>query len=92
MLGFIIALIAGFATPWLETPLARPLARAMKPVVPVQEKEIVALSFILAMLIGALLCAIFSTGTPFWFILGGALGLGLMRLVAAAKAALDKAR
>ena len=88
-MGFIIAVIAGFVTPYVETPLARPLAKAMSDFITIDESEMKALSFMIAMLIAGLLCALFNTGSAFGLVLGGTLGYFALQLTEAAKKALD---
>lgn len=81
MLGFLIALGAGFLTPMIEGPVARPLARAMGQTIEVSDAELRALSFMVAMIVAGLLCAVFSTGSPLGLAVGGALGYFGVRLV-----------
>ncbi|WP_281983068.1 hypothetical protein [Thalassorhabdomicrobium marinisediminis] len=74
MFGFLIAVIAGAATPKLETPLARPLARALREHIPVAAEEVRVLAFMIALVCAAVLCALFDAGTPLGLAVGGALG------------------
>lgn len=92
MLGFIISLGAGFAAPYLHESMARPIARAMRPLVEVEEDEIGVLSYMIMVLLAGLAAALLHSGTPFWIALGCALGYFGSRLVAGLKAALDSRR
>lgn len=90
MLGFIIAVVAGFLTPHLEAPVARPVADAIRGSVELEAGETRLFSFIIAMLIAGVLCALLNTGSPLGVILGGAIGYFGLRLTASAKSAIDK--
>ncbi len=81
MLGFLIALAGGAATPYVEGPLARPLAQAIKDVVVLEEGELRLLAFMITMVLAGLLCALFGTGTPAGLAIGGTLGYFGLRLL-----------
>lgn len=81
MLGFILAVVAGWLTPVAEGPVARPLAKAMRPQVAVEEGEMRVLAFIFMMLVAGLLAEIFDSGSAFWVIAGGTLGFFGTRIV-----------
>lgn len=81
MLGFVVAVVAGWLTPVAEKTLARPLARALGPRLAVDEAEMRALAFIIVMLAAGVLAEVFDSGAPFWVILGGAVGFFGTRLV-----------
>jgi len=87
MLGFIIAVAAGFLTPHIETPIAKPLAEAIRPAVALEPGELRLLSFMVAMILAAVLSAVFSTGSALGLMIGGALGYFALRLTEAAKSA-----
>ncbi|MCO4846386.1 MAG: hypothetical protein KC448_00235 [Yoonia sp.] len=89
MLGFIVAAIAGFATPQLEAPIARPLARFAEKYITLEASETRLIAFIVAMLAAGVIGSLLDSGSAFWMILGGALGYFATRLVAAARAAMD---
>lgn len=89
MLGFVLAVVAGWLTPMVESPLARPLARAMGSRLPVEPGEMRALSFIIVMLAAGVLAEIFDSGSAFWVILGGAIGFFGTRLVTALRAVIE---
>ncbi|MEL6958221.1 MAG: hypothetical protein AAGL89_04630 [Pseudomonadota bacterium] len=80
MLGFIIAVVAGAATPMIEAPLARPLAQALSDVMPLEDGELRAFAFMIAMIIAGILCAIFGTGSALGLAVGGTLGYFVVRL------------
>ncbi|MGZ9809704.1 hypothetical protein ACXN5S_04510 [Pseudoroseicyclus sp. H15] len=84
MLAFLFGLVAGFLTPHAEEPLAAPLVRAAKGKVAFEPGEQRLLSFILCLLIAAVLLMIVSWGSPFWLVLGAGLGYFATRLIAAA--------
>lgn len=90
MLGFIVAVIAGFLTPYAETPLARPVASLMGEHIKLEPGEMRVLAFILVMLLAGVASNLLHSGSTFWVILGGALGYFGTRLVAAAQGAMDK--
>ena len=90
MFGFLIALIAGGATPALERPVARPVARMLADHMEVAEGETRAIAFMAAMILAAVLCAVFSTGTPLSLIVGGTLGYFGMRLLRLAQRMIEE--
>jgi len=89
MLGFIVAAIAGFVTPQLEAPVARPAARFLEKHITLEASETRLIAFIVAMLAAGVVANLLGSGSVFWMILGGALGYFATRLVAAARAAMD---
>ena len=90
MFVFIIALIAGFITPYLDGPVARPIAKLLSPLFAVEESEHRLISFMVALLGTGLLTRVFYSGTPFWIAIGLVLGYFALRIVAGAKAMMDK--
>jgi hypothetical protein len=83
MLGFILALGAGFLTPHVEDQVARPVAKAIKGLVDIPQGEMRALSFILMMTAAAALAWLLGAQVSArWFMIGGALGFVAVRLVA----------
>ena len=92
MLGFIIAVAGGALTPMIETPLARPAARALSNVIEVEDTELRLLAFMLAMLIVAILCAVFNTGSTLGLVVGGMLGYFGGRLARWAQRAIEEKR
>ena len=89
MFGFIIALAAGFLTPHAEEPVARPLIKALGPVLKIEEGEHRLVAFLVVAFGATIVVDWLDTGSPFWIIAGLTLGYFATRLVAAAKAALD---
>lgn len=92
MLGFLLAIAAGFLTPYLEGPLARPLAKAVSGFVPVGPEELRLLSFMIAMIGAGVAANLLNSGATFWVILGGVIGYFLTRIVDGLKTALDQRR
>ncbi|MFQ1702307.1 hypothetical protein ACJ5NV_17110 [Loktanella agnita] len=85
MLGFIIAVIAGFLTPQLEGPIGGPIVKAMEGHIPVEPNEKRLIAFMVAMLIAGIASALLNSGTAFWIILGGVLGYFGLRMYEAGK-------
>jgi urea transporter len=81
MFGFLIALAAGAVTPMVEDPLARRAAKSMGQHVEVQENEVRALAFMVAMIIAGVACNVLDTGSPLGLAVGGALGYFGARLL-----------
>lgn len=92
MLGFLIAIAAGFATPHLEAPVARPLAKMMEKHFTVEASEVRLIAFMVAMLAAGVVSALLHSGMTFWVILGGAIGYFGSRLIAAAREIIDARR
>ena len=89
MLTFILAVIAGFATPFVEpalTKLVRPRLRD----VPVHESEYRTITFVLLLIMVAIVAIISGVlASAFTVLFGGALGLFGVRLFKALKALAD---
>lgn len=81
MFGFLIAVVAGAVTPMIEGPLARPVAKAMGNVVELEDGEMRALAFMIAMIIAGILCAVFSSGSALGLAVGGTVGYFGMRIL-----------
>jgi hypothetical protein len=92
MFGFLIAVAAGAATPMLEGPLARPVARAMGANVEIADGELRALAFMIAMIIAGVVCALFSSGSALGLAVGGALGYFGVRLLRWLQRSVDSRR
>ena len=86
MFGFLIALGAGFATPYIEKPLAEPVVKLLEGKVNVAPSELRLVAFIIAMIIAAIVCAALNAGGMIALILGGAIGYFGLRIVDAVKA------
>ncbi len=89
MLGFIIAVVAGFLAKYAEDPLARPLAKALDPRIKIEPGELRLLSFMAVMLIAGVAAEVLDSGSTLWSILGGIIGYFATRLIAAVKALVD---
>lgn len=90
MIGFIIAVVAGFLVPQLDGTLARPVARIIRPAIEVEESEIRLLSYMLALLIAGVIANLLNSGSAFWIILGTVLGYFGPRIVAAVRDQIDR--
>ena len=89
MFGFIISIGAGYLTPYLEQPLAKPVAAAVDKWIHIKDVEITLLAFMFAMIIAALFCAFFNTGGALGILVGGGLGYFGSRIVAAIKKVIE---
>ncbi|SLN58846.1 hypothetical protein [Pseudooctadecabacter jejudonensis] len=81
MFGFLIAVAAGAATPMIEGPVARPIARALGQNIEVQDTEIRLIAFAVALFAAAILGSVFDSGSAVGLIVGGTLGYFGLRLV-----------
>lgn len=81
MLGFLIAIAAGAATPMAEGPIGRPVAQMMGDSIPIEDGELRLLTFMIVMIAAALVSALFGTGTAPGLAIGGALGYFGMRIL-----------
>lgn len=82
MIGFLLAVAAGFAVPYAIEPLARPVANAARPWLHVEDAELPLLAFILLMLAVSVLAALVTGGSAFLLLLGGGVGYFAPRAVA----------
>jgi hypothetical protein len=89
MLGFVLAIVAGWLTPYVEDPVIRPLAKALGPKFDVEEGEMIALAFMAVMLLAGLAAEVLDSGSAFWVILGGVIGFFGNRIVAALRSAIE---
>ena len=92
MFGFLIAMAAGAATPLFEAPVARPIARLLGVNVEIQDTELRALAFMIAMIVAAVLCSVFASGSPLGLAVGGTLGYFIVRLSRWAQRAIENKR
>ncbi len=90
MLGFLVAIAAGYLTPYLDDTVARPLAKAVSGVVPIGPEELRLVSFMIAMIAAGVLANLLNSGATFWVILGGVIGYFLTRIVSGARTAMDQ--
>lgn len=89
MLGFLIALAAGYFTPKLEEVAARPLAKSLAGTLKVEPGEMRTLAFMVGLLGAALLAVVLDSDNAFGVVLGGVLGYFGTRIVAALRRAMD---
>ncbi|KJZ19901.1 hypothetical protein [Loktanella sp. S4079] len=89
MLGFIIAGVAGFLTPQIETLIA-PLFKGISEHIAIADNEKRLVAFIVAMLAAGIASAILYSGTAFWIVLGGTLGYFATRIIEVAKKMIDQ--
>ena len=92
MFGFLIAVVAGFLTPHLEQPLARPVIRALDRFLPIEPGEHRLIAFMIAVLAAAVVSALLDTGSTFGVVLGAVIGYFALRLSTLIKAQIDKPR
>jgi len=85
MLGFLIAVAAGFFTPLIGGPLVDPIVKALGNHITIEADERPLVAFMLALLAAGVASAILVSGTPFWIIAGGILGYFGSRIVEAVK-------
>lgn len=90
MLAFIIAIAAGFATPYLQGPVGQNIAKPLSEHMTLESGEHRLIAFIVAMLLGAIVIALTGGGSPFWVILGGGIGVFLARGIDAGRARYSK--
>lgn len=91
MLGFLIALGAGFLTPHIAENLSDPVIKLAAPHVVITQGEKLLLGFMMGLLAAGLIAALLHSGTPFWVILGAILGYFGTRLVALAQKLINRA-
>ena len=81
MLGFLIAVAAGFVSPHLDEPVSARIAGALKDSLPIETSEYRVVSFMVALLAAAILAALVDNDSPLAIVVGGVLGYFLMRIV-----------
>lgn len=81
MIGFIVAIVAGFLTPQIQAALADPVAKALG-FLSIEAAEKPVLGFMIAMLGCALIAAIFGSGSALGIAVGLCLGYFGTRLAA----------
>jgi hypothetical protein len=92
MLGFLIAIAAGAATPMAEGPIGRPLAQMLGDAITIEDGELRVLTFMLVMIAAALLSALLGTGTAPGLAVGGALGYFGARILRVLQRTIDARR
>lgn len=86
MLGFLVAIAAGFVTPHLDQPVAGQIAKALEGTITIAPEETRALSFMAALLAAVLIAAALQSGSPFGILLGAVLGYFATRITAKLRA------
>ena len=89
MLGFIVAVVAGFLARYVEVPVVQPLVRALEGRIAIEPGEVRLLCFMVVMLLAGIAAELLHSGSTFWLILGGIIGYFATRLVDAARTAID---
>ncbi|MEM8538832.1 MAG: hypothetical protein AAGF56_13345, partial [Pseudomonadota bacterium] len=74
MLGFLIAVAAGFITPQIETPVAGPIVKALEGSMTIAPEEKRLIAFMAVLIGAAVVCALLNTGSVFGIIIGAILG------------------
>ncbi len=92
MLGFIIAVVAGFLTPHADGPLTGPIVARAAPFIRIEPTEQRLISFMILMLICGFLAAILDSGSAFWIIFGGSVGYFATRIFDSGKRVMDDRR
>ncbi len=82
MFGFIIAAIAGFLVPQLETAIGKPVTARLRKVIPIDGSEHRAITLLIAMLIAAFVASIFDSGNAIGLSVGLLLGYFATRILA----------
>ena len=89
MLGFLVAVAAGFITPHIEGPVAGPIVKALDGFIKIEAQEMRLTAFMLALLAAAVIAAILNSGSVFGIIFGAILGYFGTRIVAKLKQVID---
>jgi hypothetical protein len=82
MFGFVIAAVAGFLVPQLETAVAKPVIARLRKVIPIEGNEHRAISILLAMVIASFIASIFDSGSAIGLTIGLILGYFGTRILA----------
>ena len=85
MFGFLIAIAAGFITPMIETPIAKPIVKLMKRYITLEALELRLIAFMAALLGAAIVSALLDSGSTFAIVVGAIIGYFLTRLIAAGR-------
>ncbi len=89
MLGFLIAVAAGFVSPHLDEPVSAKIAGALKETIPIEASEYRVVSFMVALFAASILAALVDNDSPLAIVVGGVLGYFLMRIVEALKKVIE---
>lgn len=90
MIGFLVAIAAGFLTPYAEEPVGRPVAKALRPFFKIEDSEHRLLAFMILSVGAGLVASWTNSHSPFWVAIGLVLGYFATRIVEAARTALDR--
>ncbi|MBE0413011.1 hypothetical protein [Yoonia sp.] len=85
MLGFFVAVIAGYMTPQITEKLADPVIRTVARYITIAPAERPLVGWFLALLAAGVAAELLESGSPFWVVFGGVLGYFGKRIVAAAQ-------
>lgn len=89
MLGFLIAVGAGFLVPVIEGVVGETIAEALRKNMELEMSETRVISVLVALLAASLLAMAFDSGNAFSIALGLTIGVFGMRLIAVIKKAVD---
>ena len=90
MLAFIVAVVAGFLTPHVESSIGKSVTQALSDHITVEPGESRLIAFLVVMLLAGIVIALIGGGSPFWVILGGAIGVFLSRLIDAGRSEYER--
>lgn len=89
MLGFIVAVIAGFLVPMIEKPVTTPVVKFLGGYFKIEPSETRAIGVMIALLGAAVVAALLDSGTTFGIVLGTVLGYFGQRLYALLRRIID---
>ncbi|MEO1639267.1 MAG: hypothetical protein AAFU41_08475 [Pseudomonadota bacterium] len=89
MLGFLVAVAAGFITPQIEGPVAGQIVKALEGSITIEANEKRLIAFMVALLAAAVIAALLDSGSVFGIIVGAILGYFGTRIVAKIKQVID---
>jgi hypothetical protein len=92
MIGFLIAIALGFATPFIEAPLAQPLARIMERKIRLETGEVKVLAFAMIAILAGLIAVLFGSSNAFWIGIGVTLGYFGTRIISAVRELIEDSR
>ena len=90
MFAFIIAIAAGFATPYARPFIEKGLQNVVLEELKFDSEDMRMISFIAMMLVAAILFAIMGHGSALGLIIGGTLGVFGNQIIAATKSLIEK--
>ena len=89
MLAFVISVAMGFATPFLEKPVAQPIASWLRGFFPVEDREVPAIAFMVSVLGAGIIAAVLGSDAVLGVTLGVVLGYFAARLFALIKKVIE---